>query len=53
MYMQKLFSGKNLMILVVAAISLTACKKGSIFGKKSSKSSATGWNYPSANPAYL
>ena len=34
MNMKKLFSGKNLMILVVAALSLSACKKGGLFGKK-------------------
>ena len=47
--MTKLLSGKNAMILVIAAISLSACKKGGLFGKKQSKSSATGWNYDDKN----
>ncbi len=49
MNMTRLFSGKSLMILVIAALSLSACKKGGIFGKKQSKSSATGWNYDDKN----
>lgn len=49
MHMTKLFSVKTLMILVAAALSLSACKKGGIFGKKQSKSSATGWNYDDKN----
>ena len=49
MHMQNLFSGKNLVILVVAGLSLSACKKGGIFGKKSSKSTSTGWNYDDKN----
>ena len=49
MNMTKLFSGKNAMILVIAALSLSACKKGGLFGKKQSKSSATGWNYDDKN----
>ena len=49
MNMTKLLSGKNAMILVIAAISLSACKKGGLFGKKQSKSSATGWNYDDKN----
>ena len=43
--MIKLISGKHAMILIIAAISLSACKQGGIFGKKQSKSSVTGWNY--------
>jgi gliding motility-associated lipoprotein GldJ len=49
MNMIKLISGKNAMILVIAALSLSACKKGGLFGKKHSKSSATGWNYDDKN----
>ncbi len=45
MHMIKLISGKHAMILIIAAISLSACKQGGIFGKKQSKSSVTGWNY--------
>ena len=40
--MQKLFSGKNLIILAAAAISLGSLSSCS---KKKSKSSVTGWNY--------
>ena len=47
--MIKLLSGKNALILVIAALSLSACKKGGLFGKKQSKSSATGWNYDDKN----
>jgi formylglycine-generating enzyme len=47
--MQKQISGKSLMLIVAAALSLSACKNGGIFGKKSSKSSATGWNYDDKN----
>ena len=47
--MLKLFSGKTLLILVAAAFSLSACKNGGLFKKKSSKSSATGWNYDDKN----
>ncbi|MEI9958880.1 MAG: SUMF1/EgtB/PvdO family nonheme iron enzyme [Ferruginibacter sp.] len=43
--MLKIVSGKNLLILVAAALSLSACKNGGLFKKKASKSSATGWNY--------
>ncbi len=39
-------SGK-LLIVAIAALSLTACKK--LGGKKSGKSSATGWNYDDKN----
>ena len=39
MNMQNLFSGKNLIIAVLAALSLSSC------AKKKSKSSVTGWNY--------
>ncbi|MEI9935023.1 MAG: hypothetical protein WDM71_09300 [Ferruginibacter sp.] len=39
--MQKLFSGKNLMILAATALSLSACKDGELFGKKKEKSSVT------------
>ncbi len=49
MNMIKLISGKNALILVIAALSLSACKKGGLFGKKQSKSSATGWNYDDKN----
>ena len=49
MNMIKLISGKNAIILVFAALSLSACKKGGLFGKKQSKSSATGWNYDDKN----
>ena len=47
--MTKLLSGKTAMILIIAAISMSACKKGGLFGKKQSKSSATGWNYDDKN----
>ncbi len=43
--MFKPFPGRFLVIAAAAALSLSACKNGGIFGKKSSKSSATGWNY--------
>ena len=42
MNMQKLFSGKNLIILAAAALSLGSLSSCS---KKKSKSSVTGWNY--------
>ena len=47
--MQKFFSGKSLIILAVAAISLNACKNRNIFSKKKGKSSVTGWNYDDKN----
>ena len=47
MNMTKLFSGKTVMILMIGALSLTACKKSG--SKKSGKSSATGWNYDDKN----
>ena len=40
--MQKIFSGKNLIILAVAALSLGSCKSS---GGGNKKSSVTGWNY--------
>ncbi|MEO6548860.1 MAG: SUMF1/EgtB/PvdO family nonheme iron enzyme [Ferruginibacter sp.] len=43
--MQKIFSGRNLLILTAVVFSLGACKNGGIFGKKKSKSGVTGWNY--------
>lgn len=50
MYMQKMISAKNLLLLAVAAISFTACKNGSsVFGKKKAKSDVTGWNYDDKN----
>ena len=49
MNMTKLLSGKIAMILIIAAVSLSACKKGGLLGKKQSKSSATGWNYDDKN----
>ena len=42
MNMQQIFSGKNLIILALGAISLTACKSG---GKSGGRSSVTGWKY--------
>ncbi|MCW3090680.1 MAG: gliding motility lipoprotein GldJ [Ferruginibacter sp.] len=47
--MQKIFSGKNLIILAALLFSLGSCKNGSIFSKKKSKSSVTGWNYDDKN----
>ena len=49
MHMQQLFSVKKLMILAAVGLSLSACKNGGVFGKKSSKSSVTGWNYDDKN----
>ena len=46
--MQKIFSGKGLLLLAIAALSLNACKNG-LFGKKKSASSVTGWNYDDKN----
>ena len=43
--MQRLISGRSLVLLVMASLLFTACKKGGLFGKKYDKSSATGWNY--------
>ena len=43
--MLKLVSSKTLVIFVAAAFSLSACKNGGLFKKKSAKSSSTGWNY--------
>src|ERR1700679_4151455 len=49
MHMQKIFSGKNLIILAAVALSLSACNDGGLFGKKKEKSSVTGWNYDDKN----
>src|SRR5207249_6509244 len=45
--MQKLFSCRNLLLLTIAALSLSSCK--GLFGKKTSKSDVTGWNYDDKN----
>ena len=47
--MQKTFSVKNLITLAAVALSLGACKNGSLFSKKKSASSVTGWNYDDKN----
>ena len=47
--MQKIISGKNLIILTAVLFSLGSCKNGGIFGKKKDKSSVTGWNYDDKN----
>ena len=47
--MLKLFTARNLFILIVVSLSFTSCKKGGLFGKKQSKSDATGWNYDDKN----
>ena len=50
MHMQTFFSGRNLILVVVAAsLSLTSCKNGGLFGKKKSKSDVTGWSYDDKN----
>ena len=49
MHMQKIISGKNLMFVAIAALSLSSCKNGGLFGKKKSKSDVTGWNYDDKN----
>ena len=46
--MQKLLSGKNILIVVAAALTLSSCNKGGSGGKKA-KSSVTGWNYDDKN----
>ena len=48
MNMIKLLSGKNALILVIAALSLSACKKGGLFGKKQSNGPIDGT--PGTNP---
>ena len=47
--MFKSFSARYLFLAVAAVISFSACKNGGIFGKKQSKSGATGWNYDDKN----
>jgi formylglycine-generating enzyme len=47
--MSKLVLSKNLIILLAAVLSLSACKNGGLFKKKSSKSSVTGWKYDDKN----
>jgi len=47
--MQKIISVKNLVVLTAVLVSLGSCKNGGIFGKKTSKSSVTGWNYDDKN----
>jgi formylglycine-generating enzyme len=37
------------MLIVAAALALSSCKNGGLFGKKSTKSSTTGWNYDDKN----
>src|ERR1044071_1445695 len=45
MHMLKLLSARNILILILS-LSFTSCK---MLGKKSDKSSATGWNYDDKN----
>jgi gliding motility-associated lipoprotein GldJ len=47
--MQKIFSVKNLVVLTAVLFTLGSCKNGGIFGKKTTKSSVTGWNYDDKN----
>ncbi len=47
--MSKLFSSKSVILITAAAFSLSACKDGGLFKKKSAKSSVTGWNYDDKN----
>ncbi len=47
--MFKTLTGKYVALAALALVSLSACKNGGIFGKKQSKSSATGWNYDDKN----
>lgn len=47
--MLKSISFRFLFLAAAATVSLGACKNGGLFGKKSSKSSATGWNYDDKN----
>ena len=49
MNMPKFFSPKNVLLITAAAFSLSACKNGGLFKKKSTKSSVTGWNYDDKN----
>ena len=48
-YMLKTISGKNILMVALAAVTLSACKNGGIFSKKKGKSDATGWNYDDKN----
>ena len=43
--MQKLISPKGILLVALAAFSLSSCKNGSIFSKKKQTSDVTGWNY--------
>ena len=45
MHMQKIITGKNLILLTVVALSFGSCK----MGKKSGKSDVTGWKYDDKN----
>lgn len=50
MHMQTFLSGKNLILMAVAAsLTLTSCKNGGLFGKKKAKSDVTGWSYDDKN----
>ena len=43
--MFKFFSAGSVILSLTTLLCMSACKNGSIFGKKKSKSDVTGWNY--------
>ncbi len=47
--MLKIFSSRYFVLAAFAALSLGACKNGSIFSKKKGTSDATGWSYDDKN----
>ena len=47
--MFKFFSAGSVILSLTTLLCMTACKNGSIFGKKKSKSDVTGWNYDDKN----
>ena len=46
MHMQKLLTGKNVLTIIAASLTLSSC---GIFGKKKEVSSVTGWSYDDKN----
>src|ERR1700712_4753110 len=49
MHMQKIISGKNLMLLVASALTINSLTSCALFAKKKGRSDVTGWAYDDKN----